>query len=498
MSLDEPTTASAVRIAAAIRGGVTSAAEVLDAYLERIAEVNPRVNAIATLDEEGARAAARAADAATARGQSLGPLHGVPFTVKDVIATKGVRTTAGSLTLADWEPTASATAVERLQQGGAVLVGKGNCPEYALDIDTDNRIFGRTVNPWSPDHTPGGSSGGESAALASGCSALGIGTDYGGSIRWPAACTGVVALRPTGGIVPGTGQVPYTAVPGTDLDRLPHAAPPNSMSLQSQLQRVAPMARSVDDLWAALQVMAGPDDLDVSTVPVKLGEPDFVDVRLLNCTWYGSDGAAPVDAEVAAVVETAAKALQDFGVKMRHELPPGLAEAEPVFQKFRAAEGVPDHQELASGREELLTANIHGWFSATGAEATVRTYRRLAAQRDLIRAKVLAHLRQHPLFLLPVGSIPAFRADADTFVVEGKTVPRLSLISCCRAISVLNLPAATVPCGTSSAGLPIGVQVVGRPFHDHEVVAAARVLEEIFGAWRPPLTRSQEKIGAPG
>jgi Asp-tRNA(Asn)/Glu-tRNA(Gln) amidotransferase A subunit family amidase len=494
LSLTDPCTASALEISAAIGRGETSAREVLEAHLDRIAAVNPELNAIVTLDEAGARRAADAADRATAHGAPTGPLHGVPFTVKDVIATKGLRTTAGSATLADHVPAASATAVDRLQRGGAILLGKTNCPEYALDIDTDNRLFGRTPNPWSSDHTPGGSSGGDSAAVAAGISALGIGTDYGGSIRWPAHCTGLVALRPTGGIVPGSGQMPFTAVDGVDLDGLPHVPPPNSMSLQAQLQRIAPLARSVMDLWAALGVMAGPDDLDVNAVPVVLGDPASVDVRSLSCSWWGSDGVAPVGREVVRVVEQAAAALEDFGLDVRHELPPGLADAEPVFQELRAAEGVPDHQDLAAGREELLTDNIRGWF-AGGSHATVRTYRALAARRDLARVRLLAHLRERPLLLLPVGSMPAFRSDAEAFVVEGTEIPRLSMVSCCRAISVMNLPAATVPCGTSEDGLPIGVQVVGRPFHDHEVVAASAVLERLFGAWRPATDSTRGERG---
>jgi Asp-tRNA(Asn)/Glu-tRNA(Gln) amidotransferase A subunit family amidase len=475
---------TAVKTAARIRHREISAMEALDAYLARIGEVNPELNAIVTLDEEGARRAAERADQATARGESLGPLHGVPFTVKDIIATKDIRTTAGSRILAEHVPRSSATAVERLQKGGAVLLGKTNCPEFALDIDTANSLFGRTKNPWSGDHTPGGSSGGESAAVAAACSALGVGTDYGGSIRWPAHCTGVVSLRPTGGVVPGSGQLPYTPVPDPDAETLGSVPPPNSMSLQSQLQRIAPIARRVEDLWAAVHVMAGPDDLDGDAVPVLLGDPSRVDVRSLSCTWYGSDGYMPVEPEVSAVIEVAADALRDYGITVHHELPTGLEQAEPLFAAFRAAEGVPDHQDLAAGREGELTENIRGWFSAAKT-ATVREYRTLAARRDLLRSRLLAHFREHPLFLLPVGSVPAFKHEHDTFVVQGKELARLSLISCCRAISVMNLPAATVPCGTSTAGLPIAVQVVGRPFHDHEVVALASVLEGLFGPWRP-------------
>lgn len=215
---------SASSIADAIRDRKVSAVEVLDAHLRRIERVNPGLNAIVTLVEERARAAAVSADRMLANGAVMSPIHGVPFTVKDIIATEGIRTTGGTLLLAEHVPARSATAVERLERKGAILLGKSNCPEFALDMHTWNRVFGGTRNPRDDRYTSGGSSGGDSAAVASGCSAFGIGTDYGGSIRWPAHCTGLVSLRPTVGVVPTTGQLPYSSA-----GPLPAA---NSLSVQ--------------------------------------------------------------------------------------------------------------------------------------------------------------------------------------------------------------------------------------------------------------------------
>lgn len=476
--------APATEIAGAIRQRVVSTTEVLELHLQHIADVSPRLNAIVTLVEERARAAAARADRELASGREVSPLHGVPFTVKDIIATEGIRTTGGSLVLRDFVPLRSAPAVERLERAGAILLGKTNCPEFALDLHTWNRVFGGTRNPWNEEFTSGGSSGGDSAAVASGCSAFGIGTDYGGSIRWPAHCTGIASLRPTVGIVPATGQLPYSS-PGP----LP---PPNSMSIQSRLQMIAPIARTVGDLWEILSIMAGPDGRDEHTVPVSLGDPGGVRVEDLTCAWFEGDGSYPVRADLVEVVERAAECLADAGLKVLYGRPPGLERAESVFAPLRAADGLPDHVALATGREEQLTDNIRWWFAGTK-PVTVAEYRRLEAERDALRATVLRFAERCPIFLLPVASVPAFRPDPESFAidpeliftVEGVAVPRFGILTCTRAISVLGFPAAVVACGTSREGMPVGVQVVGRPFADHEVVAVASVLEQAFGRWRP-------------
>jgi Asp-tRNA(Asn)/Glu-tRNA(Gln) amidotransferase A subunit family amidase len=467
---------SALAMAAAIRGKSVSAREMLDLHLRRVALMNPDINAIVTLAEEEARAAADAADQAIASGRDLSPLHGVPFTVKDVIVTAGVRTTAGSLVLRDFVPTQTAPAVARLQKAGAILMGKTNCPEFALDLHTSNKLFGDTRNPWDLTCTPGGSSGGDSAAVASGCAGFGIGTDYGGSIRWPAHCTGLVSIRPTPGIVPGTGQIPFS----TD-SALP---PPNSLSVQGQQQLISPIARTVDDLLFLLRAMAGPDGRDVYAFPFTIADPAAVDMASLRCAWFDGEGGTPVRADIVEVVASAARTLEEAGLPVVNRRPTGFESAEAIFAALRSADGVPDHLRVIGDRYADLTESMRSWIDGC-APATVAEYRQLAAQRDSLRASVLSFMEDWPILLLPVASLPAFKVGTSRFSVDGAEIARMDVHVHCRAMSLLRLPAAVVPCGTSREGLPIGVQIVGRPFAEHEVLAVAAALERAFGPWRP-------------
>lgn len=489
LTAQEVLSGPATEIGRAIRERVISAEEVLDLHLQRIEDRNGSLNAIVTLVEGRAREAARLADHELAQNGPRSPLHGVPFTVKDIIATEGIRTTGGSLTLADYVPPRSAPAVTRLEEAGAILVGKSNCPEFALDLHTWNRLFGGTRNPWAEGRTPGGSSGGESASVASGCSAFGIGTDYGGSIRWPAHCTGLVSLRPTPGVIPATGQLPYSSD-----GPLP---PPNSFSVQGRLQVIAPIGRAVADLWNAMRIMAGPDHRDESCVPVPLGDPDRVDLARLRCAWFDGDGKTSVRADLLEAVEEAARYLSSLGVETLAQRPPGIEHGEDVFAPLRVADGLPDHAALVSGRPALLTDNMIWWFEGART-ATVEEYRRCAASRDELRAQVLDFMQDWPLLLLPTASVPAFEVDqadfsidpTQTFRVEGQELSKFGLLTCTRIISVLGVPAAVVPVGTSREGLPSSVQIVGRPFADHEVIALANALEDHFGPWRPPTARA--------
>ncbi len=481
---------SAWEIAESVRAGRITARKVLEVFLDRVHRLNPGLNAIVTLAEDDARVAADAADRRAAQGHFDGPLHGVPFTVKDSIATRGLRTTAGSLLLADHVPAEDAPVVARLRAAGAILMGKTNCPEFALDMHTTNRLFGPTRNPLNLAFTSGGSSGGESAAVAAGLSAFGIGTDFGGSIRWPAHCTGLASLRATPGLIPSTGMLPYPGLrepPG----RLPA---PNSMSMLGQLHVIAPIARSVTDLRILLQVMAGPDGRDVHTVPVTLGDPARVDLSQLAIAWCDGEGTFPVRSDLVCTVQEAASYLASTGMKVDRRRPPGLEAALSIYSAMRAADGLQDVAELAAGREEKLTPGIQEWLSGnptrgltTNSKATVAEYKRAAAQRDALRAQVLTLFESFPLLLLPPAGIPAFEIGPGagpgplSFTIEGVSVPRYGILGCCAAVTLLALPAAVVPIGRTHDGLPIGVQVVGRPFADHEVQAVAMALERGFG-----------------
>jgi Asp-tRNA(Asn)/Glu-tRNA(Gln) amidotransferase A subunit family amidase len=466
--------------ASALREGRLTATQCLELHLERIAEENPRLNAIVTLNPLAAEEAA-AADRAAAEGRSLGPLHGVPFTVKDTLATKGLRTTAGSPLLGDYVPEQSATAVRRLQEAGAVLVGKTNCSEFAVETHTRNPLFGDTWNPWDAGLTSGGSTGGDSAAVASGMSTFGLGTDFGGSIRWPAHCTGLTSLRPTVGLVPQTGLLPF--VPPAAGESFPA---PNSMSALHRLGTVAWLARSVDDLGVLLGILAGPDGIDPSTVPVPLDGP-AESLAGINCAWFEDEGTHPVRDDLVAAVRNAAQVLGGLGIPTSHGRPPGLEQAAAAFVALRTAEGMPEVVELAAGREDELGSSLRQ--SLLGAEpSTVADYRRAAAERDAIRAQVLGFMEEHNILLLPVASLPAPDPRTGSFNVSGRDVPWTELGSCCRAISILGFPVAVVPCGLSSEGLPIGVQVVGRPYRDRQVLAVAAALEREFGRFSPPFS----------
>ena len=469
---------SMVEWAAALRERRLTAVECLELHQARIAEANPGLNAI-VIPTPRARAEAEAADAAAAEGRFLGPLHGVPFTVKDTLAVKGLRSTAGSPLLGDYIPAESATAVRRLQEAGAVLLGKTNCSEFAVETHSRNPLFGDTWNPWDTTLTSGGSTGGDSAAVASGMSTFGLGTDFGGSIRWPAHCTGLSSLRPTVGLIPETGLLPY--VPPAD-GGLPA---PNSMSALHRLGSVAWLARSVADLGVLLGILAGPDGVDPSAVPVPLGGArESLDG--LSAAWFEDEGTHPVRADLVSVLRSAAEALAGLGVPVTHGRPPGLDRAAAAFVRLRTAEGMPEVAELAAGREDQLGAHLHGLL---GEPATVVEYRSAAAERDAIRAEVLAYMEEHNILLLPVACVPASDPRQQSFTVEGKDIPWTELGSCCRAISILGFPVAVVPCGLSEEGLPVGIQVVGRPYRDREVLAAAEALEKAFGRVTPPAFR---------
>jgi Asp-tRNA(Asn)/Glu-tRNA(Gln) amidotransferase A subunit family amidase len=468
---------SATEIAALVRRREVSASEVIARHLDRVEEVNGTINAIVTLAADSARRQALELDRRLAAGDAPGPLAGVPFTVKDVIATEGLRTTAGTAALRDYVPPQSAPAVKRLAVADAILLGKSNCPEFALDHHTSNLIFGDTWNPLDTAFTSGGSSGGDSAAVTSGCAAFGVGTDYGGSIRWPAHCTGLAAIRQTPGLVPGTGMLPYAC--GNP------AAPPNSVSLQWRLQVIAPLARTTGDLYEVVRAMAGPDDRDPYAVPVDIRSPGGADTAALTVAWFEDDGSYPVRADLRAAIRRAATALHTEGLEVEQRRPPGFEQAESIFHRLRTADGLDDQQALVDGQLSEVTPVIAEWLEAR-TEVSVGEYRRIATEADVLRADVLAFMRRWKILLLPVASIPAFKPGARSFAVDGVEIPWIKTLACCRAVSLLALPAAVVRFGTSDEGLPIGVQIVGRPFCDHEVLAIAALLEDDW-------TREREK-----
>jgi len=464
---------SASGLAGLVRDGSVSPRQVVEAHLERIDRRNRELNAIVTLRADGALDDARGLERAM-RGTGAGdrwPLAGVPFTVKDLIATGGVRTTAGTPFLKDFVPAADATAVRRLREAGAILVGKTNCPEWGMFPYTRNELFGETHNPLGPV-TVGGSSGGEAAAVASNMSALGVGTDFGGSVRWPAHCTGVLALRPTAGLIPGTGQLPTTS--------LDEPLVPNDVTLQGRAQMVGLLARSVDDLELAVGVMAGPDGWDPFAVDAPPPEPP---VTARVAVWEGPSSPAARE-DVRAVVRDAARSLEGRGIHVADEPPDMLEEAGPLYSELRATDRLQDVRRLVRGREDLVGDDVRAAIAA--AEEFERSTPNvdpapLWERRDRLRVEFQVYLNRYGILLMPVATVPPYDLAGPAPSVGGLEQSMWDVLDPCRLISLVGFPAASVPFGGSADGWPIGVQVVGRPFREDQVLAVARILMEEVG-----------------
>ncbi|GAA2731350.1 amidase [Pedococcus aerophilus] len=437
---------------AEIRAGSADPASLVRAGVARIRQENPRFNAIVA--ERGDQAVDEAAGL-TSTGRTGGVLAGVPFTAKDMLATADLPTTCGSRALEGNTTGEDATVVARMRAAGAVLVGKTNCPEFALGVDTDNDLFGPTRNPLGP-WTAGGSSGGEAAAVASGMSMVGLGSDYGGSLRWPAQCAGLVGLRPTVGRVPRSGEQPGGPV---------HDGP--LRDFQDTVQVVGPIGRSAQDVFTVLQVIAGPDGRD----PLAEDQPlrDYRDVGLedLEIAWAPTVGEVVVDREVAAAVETAAAALALSGARVSMGVPTEVDRAATVYDRLRSAEPMSAVARLAEAHPHLVGAGIKAMLDAR-VRLTEDALAELWAERDALVAGLGAWLRGDRVLLLPVST----EAPHD---LTGR-VADFHLLAPSRAISLFGIPAVSVPVSTSSTGSPISVQVVGAAFREDVVLAVCDYL----------------------
>jgi len=418
--------APAVWLARAIRAKKVSSLEVVRAHLEHIHTVNPRLNAVVFATAESALKQARSADRRNTRKNQVGPLHGVPFTAKDIFDTKGLPTTAGLRMLRSNIPDHDATVVARMRGAGAILIGKTNCPPGGSGGDSWNALHGGTRNPYDINRSPGASSSGEAAIIAAGGSPLGIGSDSGGSIRMPAHYCGVAALKPTSGLVPSTGG--YGLVGG----------------LTDPRSQVGPMARFVSDLIAALSIMAGPDGVDSGVVPVPLSKRT-AKLKGLHVAWYADDGIAKPTSAVAATVRAASRALAEAGCIVTEERPPGLQEAHQVTLGY--------------------------WGDRR------MSHERLYKRWDGFRTTMLQFMSRFDIVVTAVAPdvAPLYRA---------KTVPAREF-SYTSPFSLSGNPCVVVRAGSSHEGLPIGVQVVARNWHDDVALRAARRIEQALGGWRP-------------
>jgi amidase len=481
---DDLAFAPAVALARAIRERTTRSRDVLELFLSRVERLNPSLNAVVTLDAERARARADAADAALARGEVWGPLHGVPVTVKDTLETAGVRTTAGAPSLAEHVPAADAVAVARLRAAGAVIFGKTNTPLFAGDVQTYNEVFGTTNNPWDPGRATGGSSGGAAAALAAGLTGLELGSDIGGSVRNPAHFCGVYGHKPSYGTVPLRGHIP---------------GPPGTLD-EADLGTVGPLARSAEDLAIALDLLAGPDDDRAVGWRLALPPPRRTSLREYRIAAWLDDPASPVDDEVRTVLEAAVAALRRAGVAVDERARPGV-DLEEAFVTYRRllwpimAAGVPPEpwKQLVA----LADGDDDGSLLATFARcATIRHRDWLAAseRRAKYRARWATFFRDHDVLLCPAAPVAAIAHDhsepffARTIVVNGAVRPYLDQIVWNGAIGNLcYLPGTVAPVGRTSAGLPIGIQIVGPYLEDRTPLDVARRMADVVGGFeRPP------------
>jgi amidase len=476
----DPTQWSATEIAASVRERAVSIPEVAERHLERIAET-AALNALAWFDPDRVRWAASTAQARLDRGEPAGVLEGVPFTVKDVIATAGLPTSAGCRPLSENRPRRDATAVARILGSGGILLGKTNCPEFAFSILTDSPLHGRTTSPWGCDLSPGGSSGGESALLAAGASALGLGTDFGGSLRWPAHCTGVLALRPTAGRVPATGQIPGVGGSVGREDVLPNPA-----TLQGRLQVIGPIARTVRDLEVALSVLSGEDGLDPTCAPRSAAPLARKNLRGLRFGWCLGDQEIPCSSDVQQVVEAVAAGLR--GVGLVDVFMPGLLRGgRERYDGLRDLDTLAEIRLAVGGSERRLgvgTRQLLERPSVVDAGELSSAWRRALEWRVWF----VEQLREAPVMIAPVAPGAATGHDG-ALVVDGRRLGPWDLMAYCRAVSLTGLPVVSIPCGASERGLPLSVQVVGRPFHDEEVLSVARLLERLFGGARLPPRR---------
>ena len=439
---------SAAQIVNLIKRREVSPVEVAQDCLNRIEEQNPQLNAVVTVAAD-IMEQARRAEAAVIRGDNIGLLHGLPITIKDTIETAGMRTTSGSQLRANYVPTTDAPAVARLKAAGAIILGKTNAAEMAMDYNADNPVFGRTNHPQDLSRTPGGSSGGEAVAIATGMSLAGVGSDLAGSIRIPAHFCGIAGLKPSTGRVPGERQFP------------PSIGPYGLGAV------IGPMARSVDDLAMLFSVLAA----DETTGPTAISG--------LRVAWYTSDDVAPVTADTRQAVKAAAKVLEAAGLKIEEQRPPNVNRGYDLWMKLFSRASVVQLREVYQGHEEAGGSFVR-WRLATADDTpppTLDEYIQSWMERDRLRAELLRWLEDVPLVIAPVGATNALPHDTLKIDVEGKRVGTFRAFSYSQTFNVFDLPAVSVPAGRSADGLPIGVQVIGRPFAERELLAAAAIVQ---------------------
>jgi len=470
---------SAVGLAAAIRRGEVSSREALSHFVLRVDRLDGRLNSVVTRDLDAAVAAAEAADAALARGEEVGPLHGVPITVKDSFSTAGMRTTSGAPELSDHVPDEDAWPVAGLRRAGAVIWGKTNLPIYAGDMQSYNEVFGTTNNPWDLDRTPGGSSGGSAAALSARFTPLELGSDIGGSIRLPAHMSGVYGHKPSYGIVPAHGQIP---------------GPPGTLT-QADLAVAGPMARTVEDLQLGLSVMTGPDRWNTPAWRLELPPARQQDLRRFRVATWFDDASCALDPEVAAVLHGMADRLGDAGCAVDREVTPGFDLTKVAERFYALLAGALAGGYSAGALEHFAMAEGDDPVAVTKRQTAMRHRQWLShnESRLQMRRRFEQFFERYDVLLLPVMPCAAIHHD-HTEPLAGRVVttqagarPYWELNRWMAPAGACYLPATVIPVGIGAAsGMPIGVQIVGPYLHDHTTLAFAAALAEVVGPCPTP------------
>ena len=459
--------ASLAHLSELFRTKQLSPLELLDAQLNRISALQPKLNAFVHFDSDRARSASKSATEKLARNEPLGPLHGIPVTVKSCIEVAGLPNPAGSLLRTNETPSTSAPIVERLRAAGAILLGTTNTPEFLMAYETNNRLSGPTSNPWNLAHSSGGSSGGEAAAIAAGLSFGGIGSDGGGSVRVPAHFCGICGLKPTPGRIPATGHFP----PGN--------------SSFGWIGVVGPMARTASDLRTLFDVFAGPDPGDPFSVPMPIQQAPPRDLKSIRIGLLDSTAIGPATPESLAAVDRAAKLLEQSGFRIEPFKLHNLDRALELWWFFFGPVIAELFATQLAGKESQLSPIFLDYLEAARAETpiTMLEFITKCAVRDFERARILKAMEEVPVLLSPVSSAPAFRHGEGTWRSPSgyRETMRHS-----QWLNLAGLPGLSVPISTSPQGLPIGVQLIGRPLEEELLLTIAESLELARGPWQSP------------
>ena len=437
--------------------------ELAEEHIAQIQRLNPQLNAIVDFDAGRVRA-----QAAQVRP---GPLSGLPVTVKSSISVAGYRCEIGSTINRGLIPGKNAVLVDRLLAAGALILGTTNCPEFLMAYETENLLYGSTRNPWNLEYSAGGSSGGEAAAIAAGMSAAGLGSDSGGSVREPAHFTGICALKPTAGRFPVAGHLPPCLGPF------------------SFLGSIGPMARTVGDLALLFETLSGQDPDDPNSAPVAHRAVSVDEARQIPIGWFEDDGIVPVSAETKIAVEQAVQTLERAGFRVKPFRPKALEDARKLWWVFFVQCGAMLYEATIRGHGDQLSPTFRDFLAIARAEAPLTGTSLLDAwvESDHVRGRLLEEMKEFPVLLCPVCSIPAFRPFERSWKVDGRDVAYLDAMRYTQWFNLLGGPAAVVPVTQTAEGLPIGVQLAGRPFADELILAVAAAVESEFGYQPPPI-----------